>query len=175
MKPTKPTRGRPSGEPTKQIRIYTADVPLLCRNGETQAEAVRRLIGKAPADPGPVYLHFFPPLDKPRQKKSALLIAAEKDAGDRTARFVVPTHSIKHLSGVGQTCFRVVGNVDPCFSGIWRSEARQDFTEGTRAGTSVFYAEPMQWFHPECSGDYLFEALEKINSETKPEKKRKNK
>jgi len=45
MKPTKPTRGRPSGEPTKQIRVYTTDVPLLCRKGETQAEAVRRLIG----------------------------------------------------------------------------------------------------------------------------------
>jgi hypothetical protein len=44
MKPTKPTRGRPSGEPTKQIRVYSADVPLLCRKGETQAEAVRRLV-----------------------------------------------------------------------------------------------------------------------------------
>jgi hypothetical protein len=44
MKPTKPTRGRPSGEPTKQIRVYTADVPMLCRTGETQAEAVRRLV-----------------------------------------------------------------------------------------------------------------------------------
>jgi hypothetical protein len=46
MKPTKPTRGRPSGEPTKQIRVYTADVPKLCRTGETQAEAVRRLVRK---------------------------------------------------------------------------------------------------------------------------------
>jgi hypothetical protein len=41
-----PKRGRPSGEPTKQIRVYTADVPLLCRKGETQAEAVRRLVRK---------------------------------------------------------------------------------------------------------------------------------
>ena len=39
-------RGRPSGEPTKQIRVYTADAPLLCRKGETQAEAVRRLLRK---------------------------------------------------------------------------------------------------------------------------------
>jgi hypothetical protein len=46
MKTTKPTRGRPSGEPTKQIRVYTADVPKLCRTGETQAEAVRRLLRK---------------------------------------------------------------------------------------------------------------------------------
>jgi hypothetical protein len=42
----KPTRGRPAGEPTKQIRVYTADVPMLCRTGETQAEAVRRLLRK---------------------------------------------------------------------------------------------------------------------------------
>jgi hypothetical protein len=42
----KQRRGRPSGEPTKQIRVYTADVPMLCRTGETQAEAVRRLLRK---------------------------------------------------------------------------------------------------------------------------------
>jgi hypothetical protein len=42
----KPTRGRPSGEPTKQIRVYAADVPMLCKEGETQAEAVRRLVRK---------------------------------------------------------------------------------------------------------------------------------
>lgn len=47
----KPTRGRPSGEPTKQIRVYAADVPKLCRNGETQAEAVRRILTIANAIP----------------------------------------------------------------------------------------------------------------------------
>jgi len=46
MKPTKPTRGRPSGEPTKQIRVYAADVPKLRKHGPTQAEAVRRLLRK---------------------------------------------------------------------------------------------------------------------------------
>jgi hypothetical protein len=42
----KQRRGRPAGEPTKQIRVYTADVSKLCRKGETQAEGVRRLVRK---------------------------------------------------------------------------------------------------------------------------------
>ena len=46
--PPKRGRGQPRGEPTKQIRVYTADVPMLCRNGETQASAVRRLLAKRP-------------------------------------------------------------------------------------------------------------------------------
>ena len=45
--PPKRGRGQPRKEPTKQIRVYTADVPMLCRNGETQAEAVRRLVRNA--------------------------------------------------------------------------------------------------------------------------------
>lgn len=55
--PPKRSRGQPRKEPTKQIRVYTADVPLLCRNGETQAEAVRRLARNA-AIPAIVRLEF---------------------------------------------------------------------------------------------------------------------
>jgi hypothetical protein len=40
----RPGSGRPSGEKTKQIRIYAADVPKLKRHGKTQAEAVRKLV-----------------------------------------------------------------------------------------------------------------------------------
>lgn len=44
--PKKRGRGQPRKEPTKQIRVYTADVPKL--KGKTQAEAVRRLLAKRP-------------------------------------------------------------------------------------------------------------------------------
>lgn len=38
-------RGQPAKEPTKQIRAYAADVPKLAKHGNTQAEAVRNLLG----------------------------------------------------------------------------------------------------------------------------------
>jgi hypothetical protein len=46
MKPTPKKRGRgqPSKEPTRQIRAYAKDVPMLARHGKTQAEAVRALL-----------------------------------------------------------------------------------------------------------------------------------
>jgi len=42
--PKKRGRGQPAKEATKGIRAYSADVPQLAKYGQTQAEAVRRLL-----------------------------------------------------------------------------------------------------------------------------------
>lgn len=42
--PPKRGRGQPAKEPTRLIRAYAADVPLLATHGKTQAEAVRALL-----------------------------------------------------------------------------------------------------------------------------------
>lgn len=36
--------GRPAGEPTRLIRIYTSDAPAIAAHGRTTAEAVRTLL-----------------------------------------------------------------------------------------------------------------------------------
>jgi hypothetical protein len=38
--------GRPPGEPTKLVRIYSADAPALAALGTTSAEAIRALLAR---------------------------------------------------------------------------------------------------------------------------------